>query len=175
MPDALRTSLAGLIAGCVEPGSLVHTDGWNGYSSLERRGTRHRVTVTHGSGEVAGTAFRHVHWGMSLLQRWLLATLEGKVGAKHLQLYLDEYASRFNRRRSRHVGKFSCRLLEQLVLQQAATYRELIDRPEHPNYNEMHNQIPTPIQLRSATRAEPQDGREGRGGTATGGVAAVGW
>lgn len=133
MPDASGASLAGFVADCVEPGSLVQTDGWSGYRSLERRGYRHQVTVTRGSGDVAGTAFPQVHWVISLLKRWLPATHQGKVGAKHLQLYLDEFTFRFNRRRSRHVGKIFYRLLEQLVLQRAATYQELIDRPEQPD------------------------------------------
>ena len=133
VPDASGASLAGLAADCVEPGSLVHADGWSGDRSLERRGYRHQATVARGSGDVAGAAFPQVHWVLSLLKRWLPAAHHGKVGAKHLQLYLDELTCRFNRRRSRHAGRIFYRLLEQLVLQRAATYQELIDRPEQPD------------------------------------------
>ena len=39
--DALKP----FIAEAVEPGSLVHTDGWEGYAGLTTKGYRHRVTV----------------------------------------------------------------------------------------------------------------------------------
>jgi len=45
---------------------------------------------------------------------------------KHLQSYLDEFAFRFNRRRSRHVGKIFHRLAEQLFLRQGQTYQQII-------------------------------------------------
>ena len=75
--------------------------------------------------DVRAVVFPHVHLVASLLKRRLGATHQGRVGHKHLQGYLDEYAFRFNRRKSRHVGKICHRLAEQLVLRQARTYREI--------------------------------------------------
>ena len=70
--------------------------------------------------------FPHVHLVSSLLKRWLLGTHRGSVGSKHLQGYLDEF--RFNRRKSRHVGKIIYRLAEQLISHQPITYKVLITR-----------------------------------------------
>jgi hypothetical protein len=63
----------------------------------------------------------------SLLKRWLGATHQGRVQKPHLQAYPDEYAFRFNCRRSMHVGKIFHRLVEQMVIHKAKTYRELVD------------------------------------------------
>ena len=43
----------------------------------------------------------------------LVGTHHGRVEAKHLQAYLDEFAFRFNRRKSRHVGMIFFRLAQQ--------------------------------------------------------------
>ena len=52
----------------------------------------------------SATACKDVHWTESLLKRWLLGTHAGAVKAKHLQAYLDEFAFRFNRRKTNGVG-----------------------------------------------------------------------
>src|SRR5215469_9614320 len=45
IPDASGDALVPFITEAVEPGSQVHTDGWEGYSGLTGKGYRHRVTV----------------------------------------------------------------------------------------------------------------------------------
>lgn len=127
--DGSGKSLVGFVEDCVEAGSRVHTDGWSGYNGLRKAGYRHRVTHTAGDDELAVEVFPHVHLVAPLLKRWLGATHQGRVGHKHLQGYLDEYTFRFNRRKSRHVGKIFHRLFEQLVLRQARTYREITAGP----------------------------------------------
>lgn len=133
IPDASGASLVGFVTDCVEKGSLVHTDGWRGYNGLGHMGYQHRVTHTTGDKELAVDIFQHVHLISSLLKRWLGATHQGKVGLKHLQRYLDEFTFRFNRRKSRHVGKIFHRLVEQLVLRQALTYRDITSGPSNNN------------------------------------------
>ncbi len=126
VPDGSGSSLVGFVSDSVEPGTQVHTDGWQGYAGLSKAGYAHRVTLTRGGGELAVDVFPHVHLVASLLKRWLGATHQGNVSPKHLQPYLDEFAFRFNRRRSRHVGKIFHRLAEQLFLRQARTYRQIV-------------------------------------------------
>lgn len=132
VPDGSRKSLGGFIEQTVEPGSRVHTDGWAGYGGLATAGFDHRVTHTAGDDSLAVEVFPHVHLVASLLKRWLGATHQGRVGHKHLQGYLDEFAFRFNRRRSQHIGKIFHRLVEQLVLRQSSTYRNIVESQE-PN------------------------------------------
>ena len=128
VPDASGESLGGFVRDRVEPGSTVHTDGWKGYVGLQAAGYRHEVTVTQSDAEIIEAEFPHVHLVISLLKRWLTGTHHGSVGAKHLQLYLDEFTFRFNRRKSRYVGKIFYRLAEQVNLLPTTTYKELIDR-----------------------------------------------
>jgi len=47
------------------------------------------------------------------------------VEAKHLQAYLDEFAFRFNRRRSRHVGMLFFRLAQHGAQTPPVSYRTL--------------------------------------------------
>ena len=49
IPDASAESLMPFIEGSVEPGSLVHTDGWRGYEPLNRKGYRHKITFLTGN------------------------------------------------------------------------------------------------------------------------------
>lgn len=119
--DALKT----FITEAVEPGSLVHTDGWEGYAGLTAKGYRHRVTVLERSKRSAVEVLPRVHLVASLLKRWLLGTHQGAVSFRHLEYYLDEFTFRFNRRTSRSRGKLFERLLEQAVAVEPVPYRML--------------------------------------------------
>jgi len=46
--DASADSLLTFVRDSVEPGSVVHTDGWLGYLPLESKGYKHDVTVMKG-------------------------------------------------------------------------------------------------------------------------------
>jgi len=126
-PDASGTSLVGFLCECVTKGAKVHTDDWNGYNGVKAAGFIHRVTPIQGDPERACTFFSHVHLVASLLKRWLGATHQGRVQKQYLQVYLDEFAFRFNRRRSMHVGKIFHRLIEQMVTRKAKTCSEIVN------------------------------------------------
>ena len=128
--DASAKSLQGFLRDCVEAGSEVHTDGGSSYAGLERHGYRHTVTPTRGDTAILQAEFSHVHLVTSLLKRWLLGTHHGSVGPRHPQLYLDEFAFRFNRRKSRHAGKIFSRLVEQMIAHQPVAYKGLISRTD---------------------------------------------
>lgn len=128
VPDASGSSLVGFLKDCVVQGATVHTDDWNGYNGVQAAGFTHRVTPVQADPERARKFFPHVHLVASLLKRWLASTHQGRVQKEHLQAYLDEYAFRFNRRRSMHVGKIFYRLMEQMVVHKAKAYREIVSR-----------------------------------------------
>ena len=64
------------------------------------------------------------------MKRWLLGTHHGAVSAKHLQAYLDEFAFRYNRRKTKGVGRIASRVLENLVTAKPMSMRQLIDETE---------------------------------------------
>src|SRR5205807_841063 len=112
---ASAESLIPFVKDSVEPGSVIHTDGWLGYEPLEKKGYRHTVTFLSGQEESPSELMPRVHLVVSLLKRWLVGTHQGAVSHKHLDYYLDEFTFRFNRRRSRSRGKLFFRLVQQAV------------------------------------------------------------
>ena len=124
--DASALSLQTFIREVIQPGSVVHTDGWEGYTGLEARGYQHEVTVLRSSRQSASELLPRVHRVASLLKRWLLGTHQGAVSVRHLDYYLDEFTFRFNRRRSRSRGKLFYRLLQQAVAVEPVPYKTLV-------------------------------------------------
>jgi transposase-like protein len=98
VPDASARSLTGFVKRTVVPGALILTDRWQAYASLRELGYRHRPR-TQGAPERAGKVLPHSHRVFGNLKTWLGGTHHG-VGHAHLQAYLDEFAFRFNRRRT---------------------------------------------------------------------------
>jgi len=124
--DASAASLEAFVAEAIEPGSVVHTDGWEGYASLEMKGYTHPVTVLKRSQRSASELLPRVHLVVSLLKRWLVGTHQGAVSLQHLDYYLDEFTFRFNRRKSRSRGKLFYRLLQQAVAVEPAPYKAVV-------------------------------------------------
>jgi transposase-like protein len=115
VPAVNAACLHGFIIDVVQPGSVVHTDGWQGYANIAGKGFGHRVTVTRTSPDPAHIPFPGVHRIASLLKRWFLGTHQGGVSDEHLPYYLDEFTFRFNRRTSKARGLLFYRLITQAV------------------------------------------------------------
>jgi transposase-like protein len=126
VPDVSAESLVQFVRGAVEPGSVVHTDGWKGYDDLPNWGYVRKKTVLSSSPEPAHVVMPGVHRIAALLKRWLLGTHQGAASARHLDYYLDEYTFRFNRRTSRSRGLLFYRLLEQAVQTDPMSYGNMI-------------------------------------------------
>lgn len=114
VPDSSGESLCGAVSECVEPGSVVHTDGWSSYGGLRALGYRHEVT-RQSSAPVGEDPLPRVHRVASLLKRWMLGTHHAAIRPSHLDYYLDEFTFRFNRRTSRSRGKLFYRLAQQMM------------------------------------------------------------
>lgn len=126
--DASSNSLHPFVLDVVEPGSVVHTDGWEGYTGLGMKGYTHDVTIIKGKKQSALELLPRVHRVVSLLKRWLMGTHQGAVSPEHLDYYLDEFTFRFNRRTSRHRGKLFYRLLQQAVVIDPSPYKTIVKR-----------------------------------------------
>ena len=61
VPDVSADSLIPFVEQSVEPGSLVHTDGWGSYNGLKGKGYKHRVTNIKRSGQLAHELMPRVH------------------------------------------------------------------------------------------------------------------
>lgn len=124
--DASAPSLERAVQEAANPGAVIRTDGWVGYSQLERLGYTHEL-VRKGS-DVGDSLLPSCHRVASLLKRWLLGTHQGAVGHEHLDYYLDEFTFRFNRRTAKHRGMLLHRLLQSAVQQQPIPYRQLVKK-----------------------------------------------
>lgn len=122
--DASAGSLEDVIQQAVEPGSVVWTDGWNGYNGLDRLGYIHEVVREEA--DVGSSLLPHCHRVAPLLKRWMMGTHQGAISHEHLDYYLDEYTFRFNRRTGRHRGKLFYRLVQQAVAIEATPYKTMV-------------------------------------------------
>jgi len=127
IPDASAERLRAFLVDVIQPGTVIHTDGWRGYSGATQ-GFVHEVTKLKKYLEPASELLPRVHRVISLLKRWLMGTHQGAVSHKHLDYYLDEFTFRFNRRRSKSRGKLFFRLAQQAVAVDPVPY-DLIVHP----------------------------------------------
>jgi len=124
--DASAASLLVFVEEAIPPVSIVHTDGWEGYAGLEMKGYTHQVTVLKRHKQSATELLPRVHLVVSLLKRWLVGTHQGAISLQHLDYYLDEFAFRFNRRKSRSRGKLFYRLVQQAMAVDPVPYKAVV-------------------------------------------------
>jgi transposase-like protein len=124
VPDASRQSLSAFATQTVEPGGAIRTDDWSGYDTLPEAGYQHTVVPSH--------ELKIAHLAVSLLKRWLAGTHQGAVSHQHLDYYLDEFTFRFNRRRADHRGLLFFRLLQNAMIIEPTTYRQMVKSVRGP-------------------------------------------
>jgi len=129
IPNAQAPTLRLFLLDCVMPGSGVVTDGLSPYPLAVGEDYLHDPHPVVTSSNPAHVSLPGVHRVASLLKRWLLGTHQGAVEADHLQAYLNEFAFRFNRRRSEFRGLLFRRLLEQALQVEPVSYRSLVVNP----------------------------------------------
>ena len=102
IPDFKATTLMTFIKQHVTPGSTIYTDGLKQFTGLAAAGFRHIQRtqpspddLRRGAKSVVPLADRAI----GNLQQWLVGTHHG-VSRGQLQVYLDEFAFRHNRRRT---------------------------------------------------------------------------
>jgi ISXO2-like transposase domain/Transposase zinc-ribbon domain len=99
LPDASKRSLDPWVSANVESGTIVHTDGWGGYAGLTALGFDHRPISQRWRHEDRQVILPRAHRTLANLKTWLQGTHRRPSG-KHLQVYLDEFVFRHNRRRT---------------------------------------------------------------------------
>jgi transposase-like protein len=101
-PDFTQATMLRFVRQHVAPGATVYTDGLKGWEGLQTAGVRHvprtqpdRTALRRGVPSVVPLADRAI----GNLQQWLIGTYHG-VSRQHLQVYLDEFVFRHNRRKT---------------------------------------------------------------------------
>lgn len=122
--DATLRSLSGFVTATTERGAIVHTDGWKGYSGLDRLGYDH-APLSQGPEPVGDPPYLpRAHRAISNLKAWLHGT-HRRASRRHLQAYLDEFVFRHNRRGNPHAAFQT--LLGLSTRHQPVSYRQIID------------------------------------------------
>ena len=111
----------------IVPDASVTTDGHAGYNTRSLGERPHDAVVQTKAERAEADAVQHAHWAISLLKRWLLGTHGSAVSSKYLQAYLDEYVFRYNRRRTKGVGRIAARTIAQLVAHGPWTTRQIVN------------------------------------------------
>jgi len=122
--DCSAYSLETFILDNVEPGSTVVTDSWKSYNFIEDAQCAH-VKINQSSSKDNQSLYG-VHLVTSLIRRLVRGTFHGRFEPKYLQNYLDEYVFRFNRRKSKSIGKKFMRMVQQVVKSSKVTYSEIM-------------------------------------------------
>lgn len=99
LPDASGASLQQFVTTSVTAGAIVHTDGWPGYLGLSGAGFDHRPLKQRRRHPDRQLILPRAHRAIANLKTWLAGTHRG-VSPEHLQVYLDEFVFRHNRRRT---------------------------------------------------------------------------
>jgi transposase-like protein len=122
------SALIGFVQNHLDGGQIAHTDGWRGYAKLGKSGYQHIVSVLSRLDQTAAEVLPRVHLIFSLLKRWILGTHQGSVSLKHLQGYLEEFAFRFNRRRTRRITHGAERLLGIAIITPPRPFWNIVGR-----------------------------------------------
>jgi transposase-like protein len=124
LPNASKATLSPWVESTVGAGAMVHTDGWSGYVDLGKLGFDHRAVPQRWRTDERQVILPRAHRALANLKTWLQGTHRG-ASAKHLQVYLDEFVFRHNRRQT-PMAAFQT-LLGLGASHRPTTYREIVD------------------------------------------------
>jgi hypothetical protein len=111
--DCSAYSLETFILDTIEPGATIATDEWRSYNIIDKERYQHETTNQSKSNDHED--LYGVHLVTTLIKRLIRGTYQGRFEPKYLQNYLDEYVFRFNRRKSKNIGKKFMRIVQQVV------------------------------------------------------------
>ena len=126
VPNASKESLEAFTLDNIVLGATIDTVGWRGHFDVPKLGYRHepRRSATVSPDEL----LPRINMVTSLLKRWLMGTLHGRLDKKHMDSYFEEFVFRFNRRTSKARGLLFQRVLENSLRVKPAFYSDVISR-----------------------------------------------
>jgi hypothetical protein len=119
--DCSAYSLETFILDNIAPGSMIATDSWRSYNFIDSHQCVHEKTRQSKKSQNLYGA----HIVASLIKRLIRGTYHGRFEPRYLQRYLDEYVFRFNRRKSKSIGKKFMRIVQQAVQSAKVTYEKI--------------------------------------------------
>jgi transposase-like protein len=117
--DCSSKSLEEFIERNIEKQSTIISDGWSGYNGLNKKDYKHQPDKD--------CDLEAVHRVISLFKRLMLGTYHGRPDHKYLPQYLEEFAFRFNRKKSKFVGKIFDRIVTLSTVAGYYTVKQLVE------------------------------------------------
>lgn len=133
-PDLTTASMGSFVKRNLSHASWVTTDGYVTYGKTSLAGRRHHKVMQNKLPPRSADPLQRAHFVISLLKRFWIGTYHGAVSQKHLQVYLDEFEFRYNRRRTVGVGRLAARLLQHLNTATRSTYRDITSACRCPRF-----------------------------------------
>jgi transposase-like protein len=125
IPNASKIELHNFIKENVNKGSTLIRDGWSGYAGIDDEGYNSEITkMSEATSE--DEKLPHVHLAISLIKRWILGTYQGSVDENNLQIYLEEFTFRFNRKTSHNRGWLFYGMVQGAVSTKPHPYEKLL-------------------------------------------------
>ena len=134
IPDNSAKSIEAFVLANVKPGATLITDGHASYPGLSGE-YRHDPRVV--GNMAANIVLPWSHRAFSLMKRWALGTYHG-LRRKHVDVYLDEFVLRYNRRFHRHVSFET--VLGLAARRKPETYWDIIQR-DNPRKSAVRTQL----------------------------------
>lgn len=125
-PSNDEPSLRRFADACLGPHAALTSDGLASYNARSLGRRSHRMAVQSPTERQQADALQIAHYAIAHLKRWWLGTHHGAISAKHLQAYLDEFAFRYNRRKTRGVGRLVARALQNIAHYPPLTMKRLV-------------------------------------------------
>ncbi|MCL9805702.1 IS1595 family transposase [Flavobacterium amniphilum] len=120
--NAEKDTLQPIIKSKVKKGSVLVSDGWSGYSGLNRDYDHKIIKHSHGIFKKGPYHTNGIEGFWSLLKRGIIGVYH-YVSPKHLYLYCDEFSYRYNIRKLSLGEQFNLTLINS---DERLTYRDLI-------------------------------------------------
>lgn len=126
IPNASADVLEAFVIANISEGATIHTDGWPSYNGLRSLGYKHVPSPSYSVHP--DELLPRINIVTSLLKRWILGTLHGRLDPKHMDHYFEEFTFRFNRRTSAARGLLFQRVIENSVKIKPTPYKTIISR-----------------------------------------------
>jgi transposase-like protein len=133
-PNLTAISMSSFVERNLSDASRVTTDGYVTYGKRTLTGRSHKKVMQNKLPPGIADPLQQAHFVISLVKRFWIGTYHGAVSKKHLQVYLDEFEFRYNRRKTAGVGRLAARLLQQLNRTTRLTYRQIISACPCPRF-----------------------------------------
>jgi hypothetical protein len=111
--DCSAYSIETFILDNIAASSVIATDSWRSYNFIDNHQCAHEKTKQSTIKETE--SLYGAHLVASLIKGRIRGTYHGRFEPKHLQNYLDEFVFRFNRRKSKCIGKKFMRIAQQVL------------------------------------------------------------